>query len=441
MTNTPPAVSVGVRGRIEAARRLSKISNDGSFAGLVGNRHLPAEVERVATGLVGGVTRWRRWLDHLASSCYKGHYDDLEHAVKEILRIGTYDLAVVGTAPHAAVNQAVEAARQEIRQGAANLVNAVLRALDRKKPWLTAMSGDSTAELAVRWSHPDWLVERWLERFGPEDTRRLLEHNNSPPVFSVRVAGRRDEFELFLSEEHVPWEQSSFLDDYIRVERLQPVLRGGWIQHGSCTVQDESAGLVVRLLDPKPGEQIVDACAAPGGKTRYIAERMDGTGLLKAIDSNKARLEKLERVIVSTPIQSIVTDFRDFASHNPGTADRVLVDAPCTGLGVLASRADLRWHRSLVDFETLGPIQAGLLDAGAAVVKPDGVFVYSTCSIAPEENETQVRAFLDRHPEMQLESAAELLPKELVTQEGYFASLPHRDHIDGAFGARFRRLA
>ncbi|MBO6576361.1 MAG: hypothetical protein JJ896_16740 [Rhodothermales bacterium] len=430
--------SAGVRGRIEAVERLIRIQDEGAFAGLVGRAGLPKDVERVATAFVGNVTRWKRWLDHLAETCYRGEYRSLEPAVRELLRVGTYDLAVAGTAPHAAVHQAVEAARLHVRPGAGKLVNAVLRALDRKKPWLSFEDDGSADALAVRWSHPTWMVKRWLRRFGVDDTRALLMWNNRPPAYSVRVAAERGDLERFLEEEHVPWRSSRWLDDYVQVDRLQPLVRAGWIQRGDAVVQDESAGLIVRLVDAQAGETIVDACAAPGGKSRYLIERMDRSGRLIAIDASASRLRLLEDM--PGPIERVAADFRDWASSHQGMADRVLVDAPCTGLGVLAGRADLRWRRSPEDFAQLAPLQRELMDAAAGVVRPGGLFVYSTCSIAPEENELQAEAFLERHAGFEAESALDSVPDKLVTDAGHLATLPQRDGIDGAFGARFRRL-
>ncbi|NNE69585.1 MAG: 16S rRNA (cytosine(967)-C(5))-methyltransferase RsmB [Rhodothermales bacterium] len=435
------AANAGVEGRVAAVKRLVRITDDGAFASLVGDRLSSPAAERVATQFVGGVTRWRRWLDYLASTCYRGEFDDLEPVLREILRLGTYDLAVVGNAPHAAVYQAVEATRILLRPGAAKLVNAVLRALDRKKPWKTDLQRETLEELSVRWSHPDWLVERWIQRFGLEDSRRLMEYNNRPPAFSLRIAGNREEFEQVMTNAQVRWQPSPWLDDFVRVERLQPLMRGNWISSGAASVQDESAGLVVRLLDPQPGDAIVDACAAPGGKSRYIAERLGGKGHLTAVDASKSRMHLLEGLAGSPNVDAVEADFRDWAAANQGSCDRVLLDAPCTGLGVLSSRADLRWHRTPADFDQLVPLQRELLSAAAQAVRPGGVLVYSTCSIAPEENEANADAFLSAHPEFQVEPADIWLSEDLVTPQGYLSTLPQRDGIDGAFGVRFRRLA
>lgn len=447
MTDTPnprPAKftqNAGVEGRVEAVRRLIRISDEGAFASLVGERLSSPAAERVATQFVGGVTRWRLWLDYLAATCYRGEFHGLEPALREVLRLGTYDLAVVGNAPHAAVYQAVEAAGVLMRPGAAKLVNAVLRALDRKKPWKTDLQRDALEDLSTRWSHPEWLVQRWTARYGLDATRELMAYNNKPPAFSLRISEKREEFEGVMTNAQVRWQPSPWLDDFVRVERLQPLMRGDWISSGAAAVQDESAGLVVRLLDPQPGETIVDGCAAPGGKSRYIAERLKGQGMLTAVDVSNSRMHLLEGLGQSANVQTAQADFRDWAAANRESCDRVLLDAPCTGLGVLSSRADLRWHRTPEDFERLVPLQRELMAAAASAVRPGGVLVYSTCSIAPEENEANAEAFIAEHPEFQVEPADIWIPEELVTPEGYLATLPHRDGIDGAFGVRFRRLA
>ncbi len=389
---------------------------------------------------MGGVTRWRLWLDHLLSRCYRGDFESLEPLVREILRIGAYDLAVAGTAPHAAVHEAVETALVLTRPGADKLINAVLRSVDRERDsWESGLKLDKARGLAVRWSHPEWLVKRWIGRFGLEETQQLLEFNNRKPVFSVRISSQRDEFEAFMAEADVSWEPSRWISDFVRVRRLQPIVRGGWLSDGRCAVQDESAGLVIQLLDPQPKDTVVDACAAPGGKTRFIAERIGKGGTVWAVDSSPKRLRLLKGFRSPATVERVASDFREWAEFSPVRADRVLVDVPCTGLGVLSSRADLRWRRSPEEFQKLSGLQKSLLAAGAVVVKPGGLLVYSTCSIAVEENEQKVEAFLSDHPEFELESAAGLVPEQMVTPEGYFATLPHRDQVDGAFGARLRR--
>jgi 16S rRNA (cytosine967-C5)-methyltransferase len=214
----------------------------------------------------------------------------------------------------------------------------------------------------------------------------------------------------------------------------------GFFADGLCAVQDEAAGLIVRLLDPAAGERILDACAAPGGKAFVAAQLMQDRGEVVAVDVHDRRLRLVERGAKELGLRSISTVESDMRSYRPQAQfDRVLLDAPCSGFGVLSKRADLRWNRQPEDFAGLRTLQDELLDASARCVRPGGVLVYGTCTIEPEENQHRVRAFLKRNTDFELENAAEYVPRELVDEGGFYASLPFRDSIDGAFGARLRR--
>ena len=211
------------------------------------------------------------------------------------------------------------------------------------------------------------------------------------------------------------------------------------MSRGICSVHDESAGLVVALLDPKPGEIILDTCAAPGGKALAAACRMQGSGQLHAWDIHPNRLLKVDESAHVQGLENIHTRVVDLLDPPEMHADRVLLDVPCTGTGVMNKRADLRWRRSETDLRDLIKLQQSLLDAAAPRVRPGGLLVYSTCSIEPEENELQVDSFSERHPNFTLEHAEDLLPAKVVTPMGYMATLPHRHGTDGAFAARLRK--
>jgi 16S rRNA (cytosine967-C5)-methyltransferase len=396
---------------------------------------------------VAGVTRWRRWLDFLIDHFYRGQAMQMEPTLRQVLRIGLYDLFLLDTPPHAALHEAVELAKRLVRPGAGGLVNGILRSALRAAGDLPQPAMQDEAErLAIRYSHPTWMVRRWLERYGAEETRRLLEANNARPVYGVRVNTHHitpEAFHARLDEEGISWEASPYLDDFVRIRRLQPVIQAGLLADGSCMVQDEGAGLVVRLLDPQPDETVLDACAAPGGKALYAASRMQGRGRVLAYDVHPGRIRLVSQAAGTLGLTNVVAeaaDLRDLAGQQPPpAADRVLLDVPCSGLGVLAKRADLRWQRTPEDMAELVALQDDLLDAAAALVRPGGVLVYSTCTIEPEENEDRVSAFLERHGAFVQRSAGGLVPEGLATAEGFYAALPHRDGIDGAFAARLER--
>lgn len=437
--------------RREAIRQLNRIEDDAAYIGFGGGEaDIDGRDRRQVREYVAGVTRWRRWLDFVLAEFYRGAFDQMEPRLRQILRLGLYDLLMLDTPPHAAIYENVELAKQLVRPGAGRLVNGVLRAIDRQREDLPAPdTGDRAEDLAIRHSHPTWMVQRWLDRYGASDTEALLGWNNRRPHYGLRVNTERQsvaDFQELLDAHEVGWTPSPFLDDVLRVKRLQTVIQRGWLDEGRCSVQDESAALLVRLLNPQPGETIVDTCAAPGGKTLYAAQRVGAEGTVYAFDVHENRLQLVGDAAqahgVADRVRTTAGDLRALARRpDPPRADRVLVDAPCSGLGVLAKRADLRWNRTPDDLQELAALQDELLDAATAFVRPGGLLVYSTCTIAPEENELRIDAFLNRNDDFAVASAQGAVPEDMVTATGAYASLPHEHGIDGAFGVRLRRTA
>jgi len=319
--------------------------------------------------------------------------------------------------------------------------------------------------LAVSTSHPDWMVKRWLDRFGPEETADLLAWNNARPGHCLRVVGGGNNaagLAAELAAAGATTEPGRFLpSEFVRVTAgLSTALAlGGPVAAGTAQVQDEAAGLVVAVgLDPQPGEAVLDVAAAPGGKALYAAARMGGKGRLVARDLSASRLRPLEAAARAQGFYggdgpdrwSFLTIESGDGTAGPASPatplfDRVLLDAPCSGTGVLAKRADLRWQRTPADLAELVALQDGLLDGAAAWVRPGGLLVYSTCSLEPEENAERVDAFLRRpagaaftvEPVPVVEAG---LPADLLSGDGRFLEvLPHHHGADGAFAARLRK--
>lgn len=438
-------------GRVAAVQRLLRVEEGGAYVARLGGGLAP-EDERLASDLVAGVTRLRRRLDFLLAPLVRGGLDRLDAPIRQALRVGLYDLLERGTPPHAAVGEAVEAARTLGHRGGAGLVNAVLRAAARAlgagappRP----DTGDAAEDLAVWHSYPTWLVRRWRDRLGPDDAVALLEAGNATPTFGLRANPLRTTPDALADELRalgVESRPSQWLDDVLVVGRLQPVLHAGIVRDGRAVVQDEGAAMVVRVLDPQPGDAVLDAAAAPGGKTLYAAERMGARGRVVALDVSEGKLRLLAAAAAAHGVgfvETVVADLRA-ATKRPGLReafDRVLLDAPCSGLGVLGRRADLRWNRSEADLATLADLQDELLDAAALAVRPGGLLVYATCSVEPEENEDRVAAFLERRAEFAAEDVGDRVPAAMRTPAGHYAALPHRHGTDGAFAARLRRTA
>ncbi len=434
-----PPESEGARAR--AVQVLLRIDVGGAYTGKVRQSSQGAAFARQVTDLVGGVMRWRRYLDFLLAAQYTGAFARVEPRLKQILRIAAYECHIAGKPAYAAVSSAVQLAKSMVRPGAGRLVNAVLRGLQRAEP-LVPDTGDVANDLGIRYSHPTWMVARWLERLDLPATRALLMHNNERPWYGLRcntLRGSPQALQARLTALGVRWKPPAYLDDFVRVARIGGIGRAGLLDDGWCAVQDEGAGLVVRLLNPQPGDYVLDLCAAPGGKATYAATRMQDRGSLLAVDLHEGRLRQVASAARSQQLSSIKTCVADARILEAAPAMRVLVDVPCTGTGVLGKRADLRWRRSPEDLERLTDIQDQLMDAAARCVRPGGIMVYSTCSIEPEENGMRVKAFLGRHEAFAVEHAGRYLPGGVVTGDGYLQTLPPGHAADGAFAARMRR--
>ncbi|GAB5535114.1 MAG: 16S rRNA (cytosine(967)-C(5))-methyltransferase RsmB [Rubricoccaceae bacterium] len=437
-------MSSSPRAREIAVHRLLRVEADGAYVARLSDRGIdPAEARR-ASDYVAGVTRWRRWLDHLIDRFYRGDIATLQPELLQVLRVGLYDLVIRETPPHAAVSEAVGTAKAMLHKGAAGLTNAVLRAASRQLDALAMPdTGDLADDLAVRFSHPTWMVRRWLERWSREDVEHLLAANNAAPTFGLRVNALRTTQADSLRQLEVLGvnaQPSRWLDDFVTTQQLQPILKSDALETGELAVQDEAAGLVVRALDPQPGDQVLDAAAAPGGKAIYTAIRMENTGSVHALDISEAKVRLIRDAAErhgTTIVETVAEDLCAWEHSRP--FDRVLLDAPCSGTGVLAKRADLRWNRSPEDLIELAALQDALLDAAARHVCPGGLLAYSTCSIEPEENEHRIDSFLHRHPEFSRQPVGDLVPEAMRTSSGAYAALPHVHGTDGAFAARLVR--
>jgi 16S rRNA (cytosine967-C5)-methyltransferase len=457
--------------------QLLRVEQDGAFTSLVGGEGAPGgtDAARLAMQLVAGVTVHRRRLDYILDALYDGKAGVLEPTVRAVLRVGLYESLILCTPAHAAVNEAVAACRALRRPRAAGLVNALLRSAGRAAakgalpepalPAEGAAGGDAAlvSALGVRHSMPDWVVSRWLARFGRAEAEQLLVASNRVAAHGVRAIGS-DGASISAALAELSAEATAggavvtpsplLPGEFLRVAGTMAPLRAA-LAAGRAAVQDEAAALVVSLLDPRPGDALADVCAAPGGKALFAAAR--GANVT-AVDVHAKRLALLSTAAaaqgVSARVAAVVAaDAHAFAAQ-PGRAgafDAVLVDAPCTGLGVLAKRADLRWRRTEADVAERARLQASLLTAAAALVRPGGVLVYSTCSTEPEENERVVDAFLSGaagaafalEPARDALSAsgARCVPDAALSADGRFlAPLPHRTGTDAAFGARLRRM-
>lgn len=429
--------------RVLAARELDAMAAMDGYIGLqAATRTGNADLDRSIRDMVAGVIRWQRYLDFLIASFYKGDADTLEASMRTILRIGLYGLLFSRQPDHAVLNETVEAAKIHVREGAAGLTNGLLRAALRRRDDLPKPTGTLVQRLAIRYSHPDWLVERWVAQLGEESTRKLLQHNNERPLYGLHLLGDATAARAALRAADIVFEDAGHVPDMVRMHSLQAVIRGGWLDTGRAFVQDEGAALVARFARPETGQRVLDLCAAPGGKTLQLALAVGSDGQVTACDLQENRLGLVQDNARRMGLKHISTAARDAREPLPewiGAFDLVLLDAPCSGLGVLSKRADMRWRRSEAEIEEMVILQAEMLDAAAQCVKPGGLLVYSTCTTEPAENADQVKAFLERNPAFERKAPASDFPADRLTPAGDYLGLPHETGMDGAYAARLRR--
>lgn len=443
-------------GREAALRVLYDVDVKAAYANLALDHHLSrsrldGRERALATELAYGVTRRRAALDWAIAQVASRPLEKMDPWVRNILREAVYQILYMDRIPHAAaVDQAVELARQYGHEGVAKFVNGVLRNLIRKLPELPwpDEEADPVRALAVRHSYPEWLVAQWLERFGRDEAVRLLEAGNQVPPLTVRVnrlKATREEAAAALAREGVraePTRHSPYglilrdLTSAASLEQLEAM------KQGLITVQDESSMLAAAVVNPQPGWTVIDVAAAPGGKATHLAELMDNRGRVIALDVHPHKVDLIEenaRRLGTTIVEPVCLDARRVGEAMPGRADAVLCDLPCSGLGTLARRPDARWRKRPEDVEALVPVQRAILESAARALRPGGVLVYSTCTIQPAENEELVEAFLADHPEFRFDNIWDYLPGSIAREgqaEGYVQLLPHVHGTDGFFIAR-----
>jgi 16S rRNA (cytosine967-C5)-methyltransferase len=394
--------------------------------------------------LVKGTLRWRGRLDYVLDQIVHIGIQQVQPWIKNVLRLGAYQILFLERVPaHAAVDESVKLAHRHGHPGTAGLVNSVLRRLAENKDAVAIPDGDDLASLAVWGSHPEWLVERWLARMSVAEVRELMLANNRAAAVGLRVNAlrgtRKQLIEKLAAEGHAA-EPARFAPDLVWLEGgVAPAslkaFREGW-----CTAQDESEALVSRLVAPEPHERLLDLCAAPGGKCTHLAELMGDEGEVWAVERAPERVASLQTTVDRLGAHAVHVVQGDGRSYTfPMPFDRVLVDAPCSGLGVLARRADARWRKGPEILREMPPIQLELLAAGGRRARPGGVLVYSVCSFEPEETTEVVERFLAQNPSFVLESVGGRVPDEVVDDQGFLCVLPHRHGCDGAFAARFRK--
>ncbi len=428
----------GLAPRRAALAVLTAVRKGATFEAALGPAVAPLSDadRRLAHELAAGVFRQQRDLDARLMPLARHGWSTVSHELRDILRLGAYQLVTLDRVPpHAAVSTTVDLARAHAGDKAAGFVNAVLRQLGgRAAPPAFAM--DPAANLASRHSHPDWLVRRWLARFGAEDTERLLQWNNARPELVIQPArATLEELQRKLWESGVSARRAPY-DAGLVLENQRPAELPGY-REGDFIVQDPAQALVARYAAFPATATVYDACAAPGGKSIAI-----GRGVRRLI-AGELKRERLPRLRENLARAGSGREFAIAASAGAPPVrpiEGLLLDAPCLGTGTLARHPDARWRVNPAALERITRLQGELLRTAAEAVRPGGWLVYATCSLEPEENQDQVQSLLERMPAFRRDPAPGL-PPELLTPEGDLLLLPQRHGTDGAYAARLRRVA
>ncbi len=402
---------------------------------------------RLSTELVYGVLRNQLQLDWVLNQFCRRPIDKLSATVRNILRMGAYQLMFLDKVPdHAVVHEAVHMVEQTGAEGLKGMVNGVLRTLLRGRDTISYPDPaiDFAEYLSVFYSHPLWLVRRWIKRFGEDQVQLICSANNQAPAMTLRVntlKTTRQALETRLKEEEVDTEPC----------HISPVglcAEGGYLQglsaygEGWFYVQDEASQLVVMALGPEPGELVLDACAGPGGKTTYIGQMMDGRGRIMAADVESDRLDAVRSNCKRMGVEIVdfrVADARKIERENNVGFDRILADVPCSGLGVLRRHPEGRWQKTEALIAQYAALQREILDHLCTLLRPEGVLLYSTCSTEAEENEEVIQVFLENHPEFYVQDLKPHLPEgvhSLITSAGFLNTAGNAYFMDGFFAAK-----
>jgi len=440
MTNLSSARSL-------AHQALLRIEKEGAYSDIVLSHlmeHSPLDERDRAfvSELVRGTIRWKKYLDWIVSRLFKGDLEKMPTDVRLLLWQALYQIVIIKTPAFAAVNECVQQIKERRLHAWTGVANGILRTYLRA-PLAVQLPDEATSpieHLAVKTSHPEWMVARWIKQFGMMESQKLCEANNTVPLLSVRCNTGKislNEFCRLLEKEGTDFERS-LVPGFIRISSLKEVARRRFLDDGLMTVQDESAGLVGLLCAPENGRVIVDLCAAPGGKSTHLSEQAP-TSVVVSGDIHRRRANLIvaaKKRLGRTNLQVLVADADFFPIKE---ADVVLLDAPCSGLGVLRRKPEIRWKRQLNDIDNLAEQQKKMIRRAAELVAPGGYLVYSTCTLEREENEEVVNDLLAHSNFVVAAADEQKIPAAFITAEGTVRTFPHLHGMDGAFAVKLKK--
>ncbi|MFO7889835.1 MAG: 16S rRNA (cytosine(967)-C(5))-methyltransferase RsmB [bacterium] len=439
----PRLVSIYIISRVLESKSYSDILLDYYFK----RNQVDLRDRRFITELVHGTLRWKKKLDWILQQAYNDDWKKVPVIIKYVLNIGLYQIMYMDKVPdYASVNETVRIAVQKKGLLWGRVVNGILRRIirDPEIQEIPVSKNDPVTELSIKWAHPEWLVEKWIKELGVERTNSLCQANNRRPILTVRVNQSRSDSKIVakkLVSEKISVRKSSLLEEFLIVSRGgNRIINTKLFKIGDITIQDISAGFAPHLLAPKPGEVIVDAASAPGGKATHCADLADDKAIIIACDRHPVRIRKVLENYKRLGFKKIFPVVAD-AIYLPLkiNVDKILLDVPCSGFGDLRRKSEiklLRDHRYVLD---LAKLQKQLINAAASHIKPGGILVYSTCTLLTEENENIVESFLQDNKNFTVEDAKKFVHPAVVTEQGFVKTWPDQHNIDGSFAVRLKK--
>ena len=441
--------------RETAIKILYEIDVQGAYSNIALKKFLKETDYRVVdrgfiTELVYGIIKNKTRLDYIISKFSSTKINKMSPWILNILRLGVYQILFLERVPDsAACNESVNLSKKYGHTASTKFVNAVLRNVARQKETIEYpdKKRNPIDYLEVTYSHPRWMIGKWIKNYGFEFAEGLCKANNQVADLTARANTLKttpEELASHLTLEGLQVEQGKYIDEALILSRVGNIEGLEASKRGLFQVQDESSMLVSKVLDPQPGETIIDVCCAPGGKTTHIAQLMKNTGKIYGWDIHPHKIELVRTAAQRLGIDILELEARDATVENTdlfNKADRVLVDAPCTGIGIIRRKPDIKWNKASEDLKGITQIQRKILDTASKYVKSGGTLVYSTCTIQDEENINLVKAFLAENPEFELDSIEALVPQGLrkeTVSKGYLQLYPNIDDTDGFFICRLK---
>lgn len=410
------------------------------------NGAMPQVDKDLVTELMQGVLRNINWLDYVLERISKRNPEQWRPWIRTVLRVGAYQLLLMDRIPDFAIcNESVQLVKKHHFQQLVSFVNGVLRNLARGKDQISLPDPDKEPlqYLSVRYSHPGWLLKMWMHEYSFSFVEELCQANQIPPKITICCNQQKitpKELFLRLQKRGVWIEPGNYFPGAFLISNTGKIANMPEFQEGLFHVQDESSMLAAALWGPQKGERVLDLCAAPGGKTFFAAERMHNEGEVFACDIYESKVDKIIEGANRLGLTNITAAVRDATEQMEGELyDRVIADVPCSGFGLLRKKPDIRYHKTGEDIDALLILQKKILSQGASLVKPGGIFVYSTCTICKKENQKNIEWFLDQFPFERCDISAELPAGMQTDTKGMVQLFPHIHHTDGFFVAKMKR--